>query len=122
MLLAAGGEHQHGGARSLWRRPQRPTDVGPGHVRQHQVEDDQVRRLLSRRGQRLPARAGHPRPVAGALHVERQGGGDVGLVLDDEDQPGHEPAIPQESRASAAAMRPAAVAICSSDVAKESRR
>ena len=55
---------------------------------QHQVEDDEPRRVLLDRAERGPAVAGGHDPEALALEVRPDESDDLGVVVDDEDRGG----------------------------------
>jgi hypothetical protein len=86
MLLAAGGEHDDRQMRGLGSAAQAPAELEAGELRQHPVEEEEVRRALFDQRDRLLA-------VIGLCHREARGLQIVGqqllqrqLVLDDEDQ------------------------------------
>ena len=82
-VLVAGGQHQDRDVRGLAHAP---ADLDPVDVGQHQVEDDQRRRLGRDLGQRGAAVRDGAHVVARVLEVERDERGDRRLVLDDEDR------------------------------------
>jgi hypothetical protein len=86
LLVAAGGDHDHGQERGGRVLAQPAADLVAVHLRHDDVEQDQVRAALGGQGQRLRARPGAEHPVAaGAEHGVEQA--DVGRqVVDGEDE------------------------------------
>ena len=78
-VFVARGEHQDRDVRALAHAL---ADLDPVEIREHQVEDDQVRTLARERVESLLARPNRADAVAGVLQVERDERGDRGLVLD----------------------------------------
>jgi hypothetical protein len=91
-LVAARADHDHGDAAGALAHPQVAADLGAGHVGQHPVEEDEVRRTAlaeeAHRGRAVLARP--ERGVTLALEAVAQGLDQVLLVIDEEDRAGHE--------------------------------
>ena len=68
---------------------QEPADLEAVHVRQHQVEHDEVRRLRAHAVERVATRRHSLGRIAGLLEVADDELGDVGIVFDHEDAGGH---------------------------------
>jgi hypothetical protein len=60
-------------------------DVESGHVRQHQVEDEEGDSVAERGVNRLGSGAGAQRPIAGGREMLCHQGNDFGLIVNDED-------------------------------------
>src|SRR3990172_7799561 len=82
-VLVAGGKHEDGDVRPL---ADAPADVDPVQVGEHEVEDDQRRRVRRGAGERVRAGGGDAHDVARVLQVHSHEGRDALLVLDEKDR------------------------------------
>ncbi len=80
-VLVARGQHQD---RDVGALADPAADLHAVDVREHEVEHDERRLARLGLGERGRAVGGRPHRVAGVLEVERDEGGDRGLVLDHE--------------------------------------
>ena len=78
-VLVASRQHQD---RNIGRMAQPPADLDPVDVRQHQVENDERRRLGLGQGERVTARRGDFDAVPGVAQIHRHERGDRRFVLD----------------------------------------
>ncbi len=88
-VLAAGGQHQHGGAAGLGAGAQTPADLYAGDLGKHPVEHDQVGGLLLHLEQGLLSIGGALDAEALLLEVVVEQGGEGVLVLDQQNVGGH---------------------------------
>jgi hypothetical protein len=81
-LLAAGGQHDDRQARA---RPDPAAELEAVHAGKHQVEDDEVRRVVLEEPSRAVAVTRFERPIALSLQVADDHLAHDGFVVDDED-------------------------------------
>ena len=89
------GHHDDGNRGGLVVGTKRAADVEPGHAGQHQVENQQIDRVLLRVRQGLGARRHQPHRPAVPLDVARDQLPDVSIVFSDENL--HDPPFPRLS-------------------------
>jgi hypothetical protein len=89
-LLALGREHHHGHVAGLGLALEPPADLQAVHRRQHEVENDQIRRLTTGGLERLLAAAHAVDAVALLREVVAHELEQILLVVDDEDQGGRQ--------------------------------
>ena len=90
-LGGAGGQHQDRDRRGRRIAPEDLADLQAVHLRQHEVEDDEVGPVLPGGGQGARAVPGEDRGEAGLAQLEAQHLEGVGLVVHEEDLRLHAP-------------------------------